>query len=83
MMTTLSREIIEYIAAYSETDSRTLSGDTEIGALGLRSQEMADILFHLEDRYGVETRAAGVWSSFARIGDVVHVVGAAMLPGRH
>lgn len=82
-MTTLSREIIEYIAAYSDTDSRTLTGETEIDALGLRSQEMADILFHLEDRYGIETRAAGVWSSFARIGDVVDIVGAALLPSRH
>ena len=79
MQSELSHEIIAHIASYSEADPTVVTAQTEISALGIHSQEVADIVAQLAERYGLDRLHAGVWHSFSTISEIVDAVGEVMM----
>jgi nodulation protein F len=76
MSSTLSREIIATISEYSDVEADKLSGETEIGELGIHSLELTEIIMELEEKYDVaiEIDTVEAWNSLKTIDDIVNAV---------
>jgi nodulation protein F len=73
----LSTDIIERIAKHAEPDAGTVTTETELTALGIHSLELTEIIFDIEDEYGIEVQmnSADAWSNLRTVGDIVEAVG--------
>ena len=72
----ISGSIIGRIASRAQPDAGDVTLDTELSALGIHSLELTEIIFDIEDEYGIEVEmnTADAWSSLRNVGDVVEAV---------
>jgi nodulation protein F len=72
----LAEDIISKIKAHAEPDGGEIGLDTELTALGIHSLELTEIIFDLEEAYGIEIEMNTVeaWSNLTTVGDMVEAV---------
>ena len=72
----LAEDIISKIKAHAEPDGAEIGLDTELTALGIHSLELTEIIFDLEEAYGIEIEMNTVeaWSNLKNVGDMVEAV---------
>ena len=68
----LASEIIEKIKAQAGSD-KEIGLDTELDELGIHSLELTEIVFDLEESYGIEIdlNTVEAWNSLKTVGDIV------------
>ena len=69
----LATDIIQKIKAHAEPDGNEITVDTELGELGIHSLELTEIVFDLEEAYGIEIEMNTVeaWNKLKNVGDIV------------
>jgi nodulation protein F len=69
----LATDIIAKIKAHAEPDGNEITVDTELGDLGIHSLELTEIVFDLEEAYGIEIEMNTVeaWNRLKNVGDIV------------
>lgn len=72
----IAQTIIGKIKAHASPDAGEVSLDTELSELGIHSLELTEIIFDLEDEYGIqiEMNTVEAWSNLANVGDIVDAV---------
>ncbi|MEJ6784025.1 acyl carrier protein [Aminobacter sp. Piv2-1] len=72
----LATDIIDKIKAHAEPSGEEITLDTELTSLGIHSLELTEIIFDLEEEYGIEIEMNTVeaWSSLKNVGDMVEAV---------
>jgi nodulation protein F len=72
----LTTEIIEKIEAHAETGGEEITTSTDLSTLGIHSLELTEIIFDLEEKYGIEIEMNTVdaWSNLKNVGDMVEAV---------
>jgi nodulation protein F len=72
----LAEDIISKIKVHAEPDGDEIGLDTELTALGIHSLELTEIIFDLEEAYGIEIEMNTVdaWSNLKNVGDMVDAV---------
>jgi nodulation protein F len=72
----LAAEIISRIQARADPKAGEVTLDTELSALGIHSLELTEIIFDLEESYGIEIEMNTVeaWSNLGNVGDLVRAV---------
>lgn len=68
--------IIDKIKAHAAPDAGEVTLDTELTALGIHSLELTEIIFDLEDEFGIEVEmnTADAWSNLSNVSDIVEAV---------
>ena len=74
-MDQLAQDIVETIKAHADPDIE-ITQQTELGELGIHSLELTEIIFDLEEAYGIEIEmnTAEAWSRLKDVGDIVDAV---------
>ncbi|MGB3387099.1 MAG: acyl carrier protein [Pseudaminobacter sp.] len=72
----LAQEIIDRIKGHAEPEGGEITLATELTALGIHSLELTEIIFDLEESYGIEIEMNTVeaWSNLKNVGDMVEAV---------
>jgi nodulation protein F len=72
----LAGEIIEKIKAHADPSVGDITMATELTALGIHSLELTEIIFDLEEAYGIEIEMNTVdaWNNLKNVGDMVKAV---------
>jgi nodulation protein F len=72
----LAKSIISKIEAHASPDVGEISLDTELTELGIHSLELTEIIFDLEDEFGIEVdmNTSDAWNSLNNVGDIVEAV---------
>jgi len=72
----LEDEIISKIKAHSDPEVGEIGPDTELTALGIHSLELTEIIFDLEEAYGIEIEMNTVdaWSNLKTVHDMIEAV---------
>ncbi|RWO60512.1 acyl carrier protein [Mesorhizobium sp.] len=72
----LATDIIEKIKAHAEPGGEEITTGTELTSLGIHSLELTEIIFDLEEQYGIEIEMNTVdaWSNLKNVGDMVEAV---------
>ncbi len=72
----LANEIIEKIKTHADPDGGEITLATELTALGIHSLELTEIVFDLEEAYGIEIEMNTVeaWNNLKDVGDIVKAV---------
>jgi nodulation protein F len=72
----LAQDIIDKIKAHAEPDGEEITLKTELTELGIHSLELTEIIFDLEEAYGIEIEMNTVeaWSTLKNVGDMVEAV---------
>ena len=72
----LAQQIIDKIKAHADMDGGEVTPETELNALGIHSLELTEIIFDLEEAYGIEIEMNTVeaWSNLKNVGDMVEAV---------
>jgi nodulation protein F len=72
----LAQDIIDKIKAHAEPDGGEITLQTELTELGIHSLELTEIIFDLEEAYGIEIEMNTVeaWSTLKNVGDMVEAV---------
>jgi nodulation protein F len=72
----IAEDIISKIKAHAEPDAGEIGLDTELTALGIHSLELTEIIFDLEEAYGIEIEMNTVeaWNNLKNVGDMVEAV---------
>jgi nodulation protein F len=79
-MVSMEQEIldttIELIAEKAGLDPKTVSYETEIAVLDIKSLDLTEIIFDLEDKYDIEIEfsTAKAWERLKTISDVARTV---------
>ena len=76
MANQLETNILEKIKAYTEESRKEITSDTELTALNTLSLGLTEIIFDLEEEYGIEIKmnTVDVWSSLKSIGEMAEAV---------
>ena len=74
-MDELSRAIVERIKAHADPDLE-ITLQTNLNDLGIHSLELTEIIFDLEEDYGIEIEmnTAEAWSRLTNVDDIVAAV---------
>ena len=72
----LAGEVIEKIKSHAESGGPEITSDTELSSLGIHSLELTEIVFDLEEAYGIEIEMNTVdaWSNLKTVHDMVAAV---------
>jgi nodulation protein F len=72
----LADDIIAKIRAHADSGGEAITANTELTALGIHSLELTEIIFDLEEAYGIEIEMNTVdaWSNLKNVGDIVEAV---------
>lgn len=73
----LADDIIAKIKAHADADrGESITTETELGVLGIHSLELTEIIFDLEEAYGIEVEMNTVdaWNNLKNVGDIVEAV---------
>lgn len=72
----LAQNIIGKIKAHAAPDTGDITLSTELTDLGIHSLELTEIIFDIEDEFGVEIdlNTADAWSTLSNVGDIVEAV---------
>jgi nodulation protein F len=69
----LADDIISKIEAHADPSVGEIGLDTELTSLGIHSLELTEIVFDLEEAYGIEIEMNTVeaWNKLKNVGDIV------------
>jgi nodulation protein F len=72
----LTTEIIDMIKAHAETGGEEITTGTDLNTLGIHSLELTEIIFDLEEKYGIdiEMNTVDAWSNLRNVGNIVEAV---------
>lgn len=72
----LTNEILAEILEHAELDANPITLETKLTDLGIHSLEMADILFDLGKKHGIqiESDTTDAWSNLQNVSSVVEAV---------
>ena len=72
----LADDIISRVKAHADPEAGEIGPDTELTALGIHSLELTEIIFDLEEAYGIEIEMNTVeaWSNLKTVQDMVEAV---------
>ena len=72
----LATEIIAKIQAHAEPEGDEITTDTELTSLGIHSLELTEIIFDIEEAYGIEIEMNTVeaWNNLNNVGDIIKAV---------
>ena len=72
----ISDKILEKIKVHVEGDPDTVTLDTQLSDLGIHSLELTEIIFDIEDEFGiqVEMNTVEAWENLATVRDIVNAV---------
>ena len=72
----LAEEIINKIKAHADPAAGEITLDTELDALGIHSLELTEIIFDIEDEFGVEIdmNTSDAWENLTDVNDIVTAV---------
>lgn len=75
-MDQLAQDIVGKIKAHADPDGGEITLGTDLGDLGIHSLELTEIIFDLEEAYGIEIEmnTAEAWSKLSNVGDIVEAV---------
>jgi acyl carrier protein/nodulation protein F len=75
-MTAVAEGVMEIVAARSKRGMATLQGSDWLDELGIESLEAVEMIFELEDRFGIEipVNANNTGEVFKTVADVVRLV---------
>jgi len=75
-MDQLALDIIGKIKPHADPEIGEITTDTELTDLGIHSLELTEIIFDLEEAYGIEIEmnTAEAWSKLSNVGDIVEAV---------
>jgi nodulation protein F len=72
----LATEIIDKIKEHAEPGDEEITVGTELTSLGIHSLELTEIIFDLEEKYGIEIEMNTVdaWANLKNVGDMIEAV---------
>lgn len=72
----LETDIIARIKAHADPSAGEITPSTDLSSLGVHSLELTEIIFDLEEAYGIEVdmNAAEAWNRLQNVGDIVESV---------
>jgi nodulation protein F len=72
----LETDIIERIKAHADPQAGEITTATDLSSLGIHSLELTEIIFDLEESYGIEVdmNAAEAWNKLQNVGDIIEAV---------
>lgn len=72
----LETEIVDRIKAHADPEAGEITTATELTMLGIHSLELTEVIFDIEEAYGIEVEmnTAEAWSSLKTVGDIVAAV---------
>jgi nodulation protein F len=73
----LADDIVKRISAIAQSDAdETVTVKSNISSLGIQSLELTEIIFDIEEAYGIEVEMNTVdaWSKLKNVGDIVAAV---------
>ena len=72
----LAEDIISKIEEHADSSVGAIGLDTELTSLGIHSLELTEIIFDLEEAYGIEIEMNTVeaWSNLKTVHDMVEAV---------
>jgi len=72
----LTNDIIAKVKAHADPEIGEITPETELTALGIHSLELTEIIFDLEEAYGIEIEMNTVdaWNNLKNVGDMVTAV---------
>ncbi|MCO5063859.1 MAG: acyl carrier protein [Rhizobiaceae bacterium] len=72
----LTRDIIAKIQEHADPEIGEITPQTELTALGIHSLELTEIIFDVEEAYGIEIEMNTVdaWNRLKNVGDMVAAV---------
>jgi len=75
-MDQLAQDIVEKIKAHADPDIGEITLKTELTELGIHSLELTEIIFDIEEAYGIEIEmnTAEAWSKLSNVGDMIEAV---------
>lgn len=75
-MDELTADVIAKIKAHADPEGGEITTATALTDLGIHSLELTEIIFDLEEAYGIEVEmnTAEAWSSLSNVGDIVEAV---------
>ncbi|PSJ56322.1 acyl carrier protein [Kumtagia ephedrae] len=75
-MDQLAQDIIGKIKVHADPGIGAITPETELSELGIHSLELTEIIFDLEEAYGIEIEmnTAEAWSKLSDVGDIVDAV---------
>jgi len=75
-MDELSREIIGRIKAHADPELGEVTLQTNLNDLGIHSLELTEIIFDLEEDYGIaiDMNTTEAWARLSVVGDIVAAV---------
>ena len=75
-MDQLAEDVIQKIKAHADDEVGEITVATELSELGIHSLELTEIIFDLEEAYGIEIEMNTVdaWSNLKNVGDMVKAV---------
>ena len=75
-MDQLAEDVIQKIKAHADPEVGEITVDTELNELGIHSLELTEIIFDLEEAYGIEIEmnTAEAWSKLTNVGDIIEAV---------
>ena len=75
-MDQLAQDVIAKIKPHADPEIGDLTPATELNELGIHSLELTEIIFDLEEAYGIEIEmnTAEAWSKLSTVNDIVEAV---------
>jgi len=75
-MDQLAEAIIGRIKSHADPGIEEITRDTELSSLGIHSLELTEIIFDLEEEYGIEIdmNTSEAWNKLNNVGDIVEAV---------
>ncbi len=72
----LAATIVDKVKAHAAPDIGEITLETPLTELGIHSLELTEIVFELEDEFGIEIEMNTVdaWSNLSNVGDIVEAV---------
>lgn len=76
MTDAVADDIIAKIEKHGELEAGSVTPESELDSLGIHSLELTEIIFDIEDEYGVhvEMNTAEAWSNLRNVGDIIEAV---------
>ncbi|MDN2565311.1 acyl carrier protein [Aquibium sp. A9E412] len=72
----IGETVLEKIKTHAEAEADTITLDTELTELGIHSLELTEIIFDIEDEFGIEIEMNTVeaWENLHTVRDIVEAV---------
>lgn len=72
----LASIIIDKVKAHAAPETGEITVATELNDLGIHSLELTEIVFELEDEFGIaiEMSTSDAWANLANVGDIIAAV---------